>query len=233
MSDIFLVTGRLERPDNLIRKMASNIALAFSKVVDPKNPLYLDDSCHEENIDREFGLATSDKTSGSASHNKDEDSNNLKSSPDVALEKEVDSIGGAGMSCNARETKKKPSEFKLVDPDEVVDPVTLNSGFHSDGEEDDVASEDSEASSDSSLQPYDLTDDDTDLKRKFSHLIDVVGALRKSDDADGVSYFLFNYIKINKHTISCLYLNTTLILKEMCNAKKIWIFSMQVMKEDG
>lgn len=199
--------------------MASSIALAFSKVVDPKNPLYLDDNCHEENIDWELGLATSHKTSGRASQNKDEDSNNVKSSADVALEKEVDSIGGAGMSYNAREAKKKPSEFKLIDPDEVVDPVTLNSGSHSDGEEDDVASEDSEASSDSSLQPYDLTDDDTDLKRKFSHLVDVVGALRKSDDADGVSYFLSNQIKINKHTISYLYLNTTLILKEMCFAK--------------
>lgn len=47
--------------------------------------------------------------------------------------------------------------------------------------------ENSDVSSDSSLPPYDLSDDDTDLKIKFSQLVDVVGALRKSDDADGVS----------------------------------------------
>ncbi|KAE8663382.1 electron transfer flavoprotein-ubiquinone oxidoreductase [Hibiscus syriacus] len=77
------------------------------------------------------------------------------------------------------------SEFSLVDPDEIIHQATLNYESASDENDDDNASQNSD-SSDSSLQPYDLTDDDTDLKRKFSQLVDVVGALRKSDDADGV-----------------------------------------------
>ncbi|PPD82250.1 hypothetical protein GOBAR_DD20807 [Gossypium barbadense] len=122
------VNCRLESPADLVRKMASTIALVFSKVVDPKNPLYLDDSCNGETIDWEFGLTTSEK-------------------------------GSFGVKSKS----KKSSEFSLVDPDEIIDPATLN--YES---------------------PYDLTDDDTDLKRKISQLVDVVGALRKSDDADGV-----------------------------------------------
>ena len=35
--------------------MASAVALTFSKVVDPKNPLYLDDNCCE-NVDWDFGV---------------------------------------------------------------------------------------------------------------------------------------------------------------------------------
>ncbi|KAM5575118.1 hypothetical protein ABKV19_014187 [Rosa sericea] len=36
------VSCRLESPNHLVRKMASTVALVFSKVIDPKNPLYLD-----------------------------------------------------------------------------------------------------------------------------------------------------------------------------------------------
>ena len=47
-----------------------------------------------------------------------------------------------------------------------------------------------DASSDSSLEPYDLSDDDTDLQKNFTHLSDISAALRKPDDLDGVSFHL-------------------------------------------
>ena len=40
---------------------------------------------------------------------------------------------------------------------------------------------------DSSLEPYDLSDDDTDLQNNVTHLSDHADALRKPDDQDGVS----------------------------------------------
>jgi telomere length regulation protein len=160
------VSCRLEYPSHLIRKMASTIALVFSKVIDPKNPLYLDNDCNEDIIDWEFGIANPGITG--------KDKNDVEEcSTPVAVEEHKD-IAVSKTRSNVKGRKKKVSEILLLDPDEVVDP---------DEDDDDDASENS---SDSSLQPYDLEDDDTDLKRNFSHLVDVVGALRKTDDADGV-----------------------------------------------
>ncbi|KAK8586451.1 hypothetical protein V6N13_010043 [Hibiscus sabdariffa] len=169
------VSCRLESPADLVRKMASAIALVFSKVLDPKNPLYLDDSCNGESIDWEFGLTTSEKGSLSISN----------------AENKIDETGtsqtaGSGKGSDVKSKSKKSSVFSLVDPDEIIDPATLNYEPVSDENDDDDDASQNSDSSDSSLQPYDLTDDDADLKRKFSQLVDVAGALRKSDDADGV-----------------------------------------------
>lgn len=159
--------------------MASNVALVFSRVIDPKNPLYLDESCIGETIDWEFGLIKSEEgTLGTIDCA--EKSIGVKTSTTTVL--------GNGLS-----KAKKVSEYKSVDPDEIIDPVTLNSESVSDKDDKDNDSDNSDTSSDSSLQPYDLSDDDTDLKRNFSHLVDVVGALRKSDDAEGVSH-LYSFI---------------------------------------
>lgn len=54
----YLPTGRLENPGDLVRKMASSIAFMFSKVIDPKNLLYLDDSFTGNAIDWESELQT-------------------------------------------------------------------------------------------------------------------------------------------------------------------------------
>lgn len=164
--------------------MASCVALMFSKAIDPRNPLYLDDSCTGDTIDWEFGLGIPEK-------------NTIKTETCMASV----SMEGPDYKRNNRiennvKSRKKFSENKLIDPDEIIDPATLNYESVSDqGDDDDVASEDSDCSSDS-LQPYDLSDNDNDLKRKFSQLVDVVAALRKSDDPDGVSnrficYFTF------------------------------------------
>ncbi|XP_052182817.1 uncharacterized protein LOC127795278 isoform X3 [Diospyros lotus] len=182
------VSCRLASPIHLVRRMASSIALVFSRIIDPENPLYLDDNCTGETIDWEFGLATPEKGTKTTSQSIDKDINEEKTCNSLLPEEfnnaaNSSRVGGSG---NAR--KKKLSEFKLVDPDEIIDPAALNNEAYSVGEEeeDDDVSENSETSGDSSLQPYDLSDDDTDLKRKLSHLVDVIGALRKSDEADGV-----------------------------------------------
>ncbi|KAM5571776.1 hypothetical protein ABKV19_012055 [Rosa sericea] len=173
------VSCRLESPNHLVRKMASSVALVFSKVIDPKNPLYLDDSLTGETIDWEFGLSTPKKGTLGTSSCLEEGINKSEISTTSVLE------DGLNHKAGGKSKSRKLSEPKLVDPDEIIDPVTLNYDSVSD-EDDNNDSEDSDVSSDSSLQPYDLSDDDADLKRKFSQLVDVVGALRKSDDADGV-----------------------------------------------
>lgn len=180
-----LLTGRLDSPADLVRKMASTIALVFSKVIDPKNPLYLDDSCNGESIDWEFGLTTTEKGPLSIS-NAEKQIDETGTSTTPMLTKDFTHTADGLKGSNVKSKSKKSSEFSLVDPDEIIDPATLNYKSVSDENDDEDASENSD-SSDSSLQPYDLTDDDTDLKRKMSQLVDVVGALRKSDDADGVS----------------------------------------------
>nr|XP_048330054.1 uncharacterized protein LOC125422429 isoform X1 [Ziziphus jujuba var. spinosa] len=176
---------RLESPNHLVRKMASNVALVFSRVIDPNNPLYLDDSCIGETIDWELGLINSkERTLGTTDSSKK--AIDVKTSATIMLEKDLNYTADDGTGTKFKSKTKKVSEYKFVDPDEIIDPVTLNYESISDKDDNDNDSENSDTSSDSSLQPYDLSDDDTDLKRNFSHLVDVVGALRKPDDAEGV-----------------------------------------------
>ena len=104
------------------------------------------------------------------------------------LEKDLNHIADDGTGSKLKSKNKKVSEYEFVDPDEIIDPATLNYESVSDKDDNDNDSENSDISSNSSLQPYDLSDDDTDLKRKISQLVDVVGALRKPDDAEGVSH---------------------------------------------
>ncbi|KAL5748273.1 hypothetical protein ACOSQ2_025570 [Xanthoceras sorbifolium] len=178
------VSCRLESPTDLVRKMASCIALMFSKVIDPTNPLYLDNSCTEDTIDWEFGLSTPEKRTLSTSTFTEKNLKETKTSLTSVPKEDPNCKLNDGIDNNVKSRKKKLSDFKSIDPDEIIDPATFNYESVSD-QDDDNASEGSDCLSDS-LQPYDLSDDDNDLKRNFSQLVDVVGALRKSDDADGV-----------------------------------------------
>lgn len=179
------VSCRLESPTDLVRKMASSIALVFSKVVDPKNPLYLDDDCCET-VDWGFGLLSQKKQIAAASHSNETVDNKAKFSSSKEKKCASDKKKQKDMKCKTVHGDTLISDFRLVDPDEVVDPAMLNTEHIWDGGEDDNESEDSEISSDSSLQPYDLSDDDTDLQKKFSQLGEIAAALRKHDDPDGV-----------------------------------------------
>ncbi|XP_022632964.1 telomere length regulation protein TEL2 homolog isoform X2 [Vigna radiata var. radiata] len=180
------VSGRLESPNHLVRKMASCVALTLSKIIDPKNPLYLDDSCSGETIDWEFGFSTLKKGNLAASNCGEKGIEETKTSTVSGPERDTNSPSNKGKSTHVK-GKKKLLKFNLLDPDEIIDPASLNHDSDDNEEDvDDSASENSYSSSDSSLQPYDLEDDDSDLKRKFSQLAEVVAALRKSDDAEGV-----------------------------------------------
>lgn len=174
----FVTIGRLESPIDLIRKMASAIALTFSKVVDPQHPLYLDDNCCE-NVDWEFGVLCPKEIR--APLHAVESKNKLKSCENKrnAGEKKAKAI-----KHDVPDVRAKIVEIKSVDHDQMSD--TATSGQYED-EEHDEESMNIDASSDSSLEPYDLSDDDTDLQKKFSHLSDLAAALRKPDDPDGVS----------------------------------------------
>ncbi|KAJ8534469.1 hypothetical protein K7X08_016197 [Anisodus acutangulus] len=174
------VSCRLESADHLIRKMASSVALAFSKVIDPQNPLYLDDSCRDEAIDWDFGLLTPEKRLLVRSTNIDGDTKGCSTTVDGKV---LNTIAAASTHDKTMSKKKKLFVFESLDPDEIIDPASLNNEVDDD---EDNASETFESLNDSSLQPYDLSDDDADLKRNFSQLVDVIGALRKSNDADGV-----------------------------------------------
>ena len=158
--------------------MASAVALTFSKVVDPKNPLYLDDNCCE-NVDWEFGVLSSKEIKAPLhavdSENKPKSRENKRN----AGEKKAKAI-----KSDVPDVRAKIVEIKSVDCDQMSDTV-VNGQFEE--EECDEDSMNIDASSDSSLEPYDLSDDDTDLQKKFSHLIDLAAALRKPDDPDGVS----------------------------------------------
>lgn len=150
------MSGRLESPSHLVRKMASSVALVFSKVIDPNNPLYLVDTCTDETIDWEFTSTNTDK------EGEETDINQHKGHTTMVSEKSNEDTK------NKNKNKHKGlMELTLADPDEVIDPAALNNDDDSDGENDDD-SEISETSSESSLQLYDLSDDDTDLKKNFA-----------------------------------------------------------------
>ncbi|XP_027903299.1 telomere length regulation protein TEL2 homolog [Vigna unguiculata] len=180
------VSCRLESPNHLVRKMASCVALALSIIIDPKNPLYLDDSYSGEAIDWEFGFTILKKGNLAAANCGGKGIEETKTSTVSGPERNTNSPSNKGKSINVK-GKKKLLEFNVLDPDEIIDPASLNHDSDDNEEDvDDSASENSYSSSDSSLQPYDLEDDDSDLKRKFSQLAEVIAALRKSDDAEGV-----------------------------------------------
>ncbi|KAG7564908.1 Telomere length regulation protein conserved domain [Arabidopsis suecica] len=182
------VSCRLENPGDLVRKMASSIAFMFSKVIDPKNPLYLDDSFTGNAIDWEFGLQMAVGGVRSITNSMENEDGENKTS--AALTEVNDSSRRNKEKKNRK--SKNISDFVLADPDEIVDLATLNCETESDKDDvDDNASVSSDNSSVTSLEPYDLMDDDKDLGKQFTHLVDVVGALRKTDDADGVEKAIY------------------------------------------
>lgn len=204
--------GRLESPTPIIRKMASSIALAFSMVVDPKNPLYLDDSLAGEKIDWEFGFNNSTKGSDFVSNTMEDEAASSETSTSKAGKVSGDRSNN-GVDNKGKDKTKKLLRPSIIDPDEIIDPAMLGDETNSDDNDDDNLSENSDSSSNSSLQPYDLSDDDTDLKRKISQLVDVVGALRKTDDPDGVSQLPIDYFLAKEQNKCSMLLLFFLLLK--------------------
>ncbi|EOA23443.1 hypothetical protein CARUB_v10016628mg [Capsella rubella] len=179
------VSCRLENPGDLVRKMASSIAFVFSKVIDPKNPLYLDDSFTGNAIDWEFGLHVGGVPSITTTMENEDGETNTSAS--------LTEVNGSSRRDKEKKNRKSRniSEFVLADPDEIVDLATLNCETESDKDDGDDTSVSSDNSSVTSLEPYDLLDDDKDLGKQFTHLVDVVGALRKTDDAIGMEKAIY------------------------------------------
>ncbi|CAH8340621.1 unnamed protein product [Eruca vesicaria subsp. sativa] len=180
------VSCRLENPGDLVRKMASSIAFMFSKVIDPKNPLYLDDSFTGNAIDWESDLQTAVGGVRSKSSSKENEDGEIKAAASLTEVKD------SNLRNKEKQNRKSKdvANYVLADPDEIVDLSTLNCGTESD-DGDDNASVSSDNSSVTSLEPYDLLDDDKDLGKQYTHLVDVVGALRKTNDADGVEKAIY------------------------------------------
>jgi telomere length regulation protein len=144
--------------------MASAVALTFSKVVDPKNPLYLDDN-HSEVVNWEFGILTQQKAITTSSSKKQ-----IINKP--------------------KPTFTEKSREKLSDRKETRNSILIEE-ISDKGVEDEEKDYNSDSLSDTSMEPYDLSDDDSDLNKNFTQLGDIVAALRKPDDPDGVSDALF------------------------------------------
>ncbi|XP_042436706.1 telomere length regulation protein TEL2 homolog [Zingiber officinale] len=170
---------RLESPINLVRKMARAVALVFSRVVDPKNPVYLDDD-YSENIDWDFGFT---------SQRKDVMDNGETSQSEAtsSLPNERESVTHGQRLKDTKHYADNDGKIilaKRVNPSKVSNPAMPSNELISAEEEDDC-SKNSDASSDS-LEPYDLPDDNDADTNKFSQLGDISAALRKPDDPDGV-----------------------------------------------
>uniref|UniRef100_A0A0E0CMW7 protein-serine/threonine phosphatase n=1 Tax=Oryza meridionalis TaxID=40149 RepID=A0A0E0CMW7_9ORYZ len=181
--------GRLESPIDLIRKMASAIALTFSKVVDPNNPLYLDDNCCE-NVEWDFGVL-SPKEITAPSKDVELISKLKPSLPEN--KKHAGERRAKAIKHDTSDNRAKIIEIKSLDSCETSGPAVNG---HFEEEECDEEIMNTDASSDSSLEPYDLSDDDTDLQKKFTQLTDLAAALRKPDDPDGVENALSSAEKL-------------------------------------
>ncbi|KAG6478638.1 hypothetical protein ZIOFF_062081 [Zingiber officinale] len=173
------VSCRLESPINLVRKMARAVALVFSRVVDPKNPVYLDDD-YSENIDWDFGFT---------SQRKDVMDNGETSQSEAtgSLPNERESVTHGQRLKDTKHYADNDGKIilaKRVNPSKVSNPAMPSNVLISAEEEGDC-SKNSDASSDS-LEPYDLPDDNDADTNKFSQLGDISAALRKPDDPDGV-----------------------------------------------
>uniref|UniRef100_A0A0D9V8N6 Uncharacterized protein n=1 Tax=Leersia perrieri TaxID=77586 RepID=A0A0D9V8N6_9ORYZ len=179
---------RLESPIDLIRKMASAIALTFSKVVDPNNPLYLDDDCCE-NVEWDFGVLSPKEITAPS---KDVELRRRLKPSSPAIKKHAGEKKAA-IKHDISDNRAKIIEIESLDSCEMSGPAMSG---HFEGEECDEEIMNIDASSDSSLEPYDLSDDDTDLQKKFTHLTDLAAALRKPDDPDGVENALSSAEKL-------------------------------------
>ncbi|EEE57306.1 hypothetical protein OsJ_07388 [Oryza sativa Japonica Group] len=183
------VSCRLESPIDLIRKMASAIALTFSKVVDPNNPLYLDDNCCE-NVEWDFGVL-SPKEITAPSKDVELISKLKPSLPEN--KKHAGERRAKAIKHDTSENRAKIIEIKSLDSCETSGSA-VNGHFGEEECDEEIMNID--ASSDSSLEPYDLSDDDSDLQKKFTQLKDLAAALRKPDDPDGVENALSSAEKL-------------------------------------
>jgi telomere length regulation protein len=169
--------------------MAKKIALAFSLVIDQKNPLLLDetdkieDLCDWETCDMRM------KAGSIEGQHLEQDATLNNKISETKVKKATD---------NAMKKKKKYEPVsEAFDPDEVIDLRTYTSHID-DNDDDSFGGSDSESVC--SIQPYSLSDDESDLQReKFPmQLNDCCVNLRKGDQPELVGSFPSNLCGIKK-----------------------------------
>lgn len=175
------ISCRLESPLHLVRMMAKRIALEFSLVVDQTNPLLLDEDDRVEDLcdwgvldshrSRLVITEQSDLNTKKESMGENTDSIKKKSGDDNGTRKQPRMKG-----------KKDLPASEGYDPDEVIDLRT----YSLDDFSDDHNIDSSDLESECSLQPYDLSDDESDLHRDNfpMQLSDCAANLRKGDEPD-------------------------------------------------
>ncbi|KAH7441907.1 hypothetical protein KP509_03G061400 [Ceratopteris richardii] len=171
------ISRRLESPIPFVRKIAKKVALAFSLLVDETNPLLLDEVDNVEDLcDWEVP---------------DTEGENIIARDNSAVEQQKDYSHESKSAVDPVEPAKEERKMKKVkhlsepyDPDEVIDLRTFRS--FEDDEADSSENKDSE--SECSLEPYDLSDDESDIhKNKFPmQLRDCAANLRKGDEPEVV-----------------------------------------------
>lgn len=167
------ISRRLESPLHLVRLMAKKVALEFSLLIDQLNPLLLDEDDSVEDLSdwKVFGSCEpSSIITNSPAVNEDKD--------DLVKNKEKEK--DTKFVEDEKKVKKAKRVLEPYDPDEVIDLQT----YKASDDDDEWTSNDSE--SECSLEPYDLSDDESDLRQeKFPmQLRDCITNLRKGDDPD-------------------------------------------------
>lgn len=180
------ISCRLESPLPLVRAMAKRVALAFSLVIDQANPLLIDEDDKVEDLS-DWDQLASDRP-GVGKKQVEHRLPKLESLPkNEVLENDMDvipkdknQVPDQEISSKHGKVKKVKSDLQAYDPDEVIDLGT----YVSDGFSDEDAG--SESGSDTSLQPYDLSDDESDLERDKlpMKLSDCAVNLRKGDQPE-------------------------------------------------
>lgn len=172
-----MLADRLESPISHVRDMAARVAFAFSLSIDPEKPLWIDDSDKGRDLLEWKSLlpaARSESRKENLVHNP-----NFPASDSLA--REPNKMRGR-QSGNERQ---KAVDVQEDDPDAVVN----YAGDDIENWRDDDVAGSSDAESESSLQPYDMLDDEGDLERGNYpvQLMECAMNLRKGDNADAVS----------------------------------------------
>ncbi|CAM6043737.1 unnamed protein product [Sphagnum compactum] len=201
------VSHRLESPLPQVRQMAKRVALAFSLVLNPANPLFLDDGDEIGDLDDWDGLhlignpsqtrepleqpGVAAITSSVLDGSKFTDDKPGKAHVDPSL-KAAATAADVDKHERRRQIRERRERMALEedDPDAVVNlgEDSFNNSAWLDEHGGDGTESDSGSEEGSPLRPYDMSDDDSELERRKLplHLSDCITSLRKGDDPNAV-----------------------------------------------
>ncbi|XP_024364658.1 uncharacterized protein [Physcomitrium patens] len=198
------VTNRLDSPLPLIRDMSKRLALTFSLAINPAKPLLLDDEDEVKDLDdwddlsvravdssKEKRQSSITRSTGDVPGSSKEDVDSIKPVTGFA----VPSVSGFNHDADRHERqmlrrqRREKMALEEDDPDAVVNLGQVDAAWleEAEGEATDSSS-DLDSDTDGSLQPYDMSDGESELERRKLplQLRECAANLRKSDDPDAV-----------------------------------------------